>query len=507
MANILLVYADHDFGREIKRTLVKELDVDGVGPVVTIQESEEEAKPHLQAEWEVVIVHLHIPKDFDSAMVSSEERGLRLLKWMERNNNHTRVILVTPALSPDSMERIWGSIQDMPWATIVSEGPGFMERLVDKVNAFHMEAPKYIEIEIVLAKRREACRYTCHGRGFDFHREGPLSLNDRNFVELARESMWIPGEPVNEWKLRYSIVGNKFMEELFNLNPRFGIHVGLGLEKAGGQLAGSQVRFVVERDFPRVLLESLMYPDSQERWMLQAPMYRRLQGGDRRNRPLFHRSEFDGRIPINCLIIDANVSDAVIETMMDSNEESLRLSSLPNVQIECDELKKKLHEQRDDWNIGRIQLLRREDGEKTFSKRVRETLQSDSWHMVHFGGHSHYDREDNMGYVFFQDEFITKVKISEFSSWLRQTRFVFLSSCQSAEEEFVFSLVEHQVPAVTGFRWKVKDKLAAEFASSFYDHLFNERSLERAFLKACQESHEQHEDDRIWAAPMLIVQG
>lgn len=507
MAQILLVFADRDLGREIKRTLVRELHVDGVGPVVTLVESEEDAKAHLQAEWDVVIVHLHIPKDFDSSMESTEERGLRLIQWMKESNNHSRAVLVTPGLSPGSMEEIWTAIHDMPWATVVREGADFTTRLVKKVEAFPAVAPKYLDIEITLGKQLEACRYRCHGRGFDHYREGPLKLDDEKLGDLAKESKVIPIEPGKGWKQRYTEVGEKLMRQLFNENARFTIHVAQGLEKAGGLLEGSTVRFVVERGFHRVLFEALKYPDSQECWMLQAPMYRRLQGGDRRNRPLFHRPEEDDRSAINCLIIDANVNDVLIEEMKDSNGESLRLVTLPNVTNECVELERKLKRQKCKWNIGKIKLLKRESNEPKFSDRVKKTLLDSPWQVVHFAGHSHYDVERKTGYVFFQDTIIQEIDIVKFSSWLRQTRFVFLSSCQSAEEEFVFSLVEHQVPAVAGFRWKVDDELAAEYASSFYDHLFKERSLERTFLKACQASHDQHEDDRIWASPMLIVQG
>jgi hypothetical protein len=94
---------------------------------------------------------------------------------------------------------------------------------------------------------------------------------------------------------------------------------------------------------------------------------------------------------------------------------------------------------------------------------------------------------------------------------LRETRLLYLSSCQSCEENFAFELADKDIPAVIGFRWPVNNFKAREHARTFYQHLFKERSLERAFLRTRQDMHSKYmqESDRMdksWAASMLILQ-
>jgi hypothetical protein len=127
---------------------------------------------------------------------------------------------------------------------------------------------------------------------------------------------------------------------------------------------------------------------------------------------------------------------------------------------------------------------------------------------VHYAGHSLY-AEDKTGYVFFPGEkFAEAVKIDVFSQHLRnaQVRFVYLSSCQSSEDDFVFQLANNLVPAILGFRWKIDDNKAKDYALKFYEYLFKHRSLEQAFLEARRYVHDKYEDNRIWALPLLILQ-
>jgi hypothetical protein len=84
---------------------------------------------------------------------------------------------------------------------------------------------------------------------------------------------------------------------------------------------------------------------------------------------------------------------------------------------------------------------------------------------------------------------------------------VYLSSCHSSEENFVFELAKQGIPAVIGFRWDLEDKLAQKYTACFYRQLFQHRlKLEQAFLETRKEMHYQHIDNRIWASPMLIMQ-
>ena len=90
--------------------------------------------------------------------------------------------------------------------------------------------------------------------------------------------------------------------------------------------------------------------------------------------------------------------------------------------------------------------------------------------------------------------------------WLRRATFTYFSSCDAGAGPFIFSLASQRVSNILGFRWEIKDLLGSAFAQEFYKHLFQTRSLEKAFLKARQQMYEQYPKDRIWAAPILIKQ-
>ncbi|NIO06181.1 MAG: hypothetical protein GTN74_16725 [Proteobacteria bacterium] len=82
-----------------------------------------------------------------------------------------------------------------------------------------------------------------------------------------------------------------------------------------------------------------------------------------------------------------------------------------------------------------------------------------------------------------------------------------MSSCRSSEEDFVFALASQNIPAIVGFRWDIEDKLAEEYTRFFYDHLVGgNKSLEYAFLESRKRMHEAHKKNKIWAAPMLVMQ-
>ena len=119
----------------------------------------------------------------------------------------------------------------------------------------------------------------------------------------------------------------------------------------------------------------------------------------------------------------------------------------------------------------------------SLNELVRDTLEKGGkWHVVHYVGHTHYDPQNNVGYVFFpcpgsNVNNVEAVKIAEFALWLGEadTRFVFLSSCASAGQDFIYHLAKERVPAIMGFLWKVADAQAREYAKSFYQFLLEGR--------------------------------
>ena len=146
---------------------------------------------------------------------------------------------------------------------------------------------------------------------------------------------------------------------------------------------------------------------------------------------------------------------------------------------------------------------------------VQETLQkAGNWHVVHYAGHTHYDAQNQMGYVFFpcagEINNIEPVRIAQFALWLEMadTRFVFLSSCKSAGQDFIYQLAKGRVPAIMGFLWEVGDAPAREYATSFYQCLLEGQQdlLEYACLAAKKQVHANYPASPIWASPVLVMQ-
>jgi hypothetical protein len=210
---------------------------------------------------------------------------------------------------------------------------------------------------------------------------------------------------------------------------------------------------------------------------------------------------FQGGEPINCLIIESDVSGWV-------NDLNIRLGKAQSLADECKWLYGWLDPNRGAFNLGKLEWVKSEPGKPPLAGRVKELLESCDWGIIHYAGHSHYDPAKKKGYVFFPgaEESIDKIEIPSFSAWLRKATFVYLSSCDSGSGPFMFELANQRVPNLVGFRWPIDDELAFEYSQAFYKSLFDKKSLERAFLKARQTMHDAYPDDRSWATPLLIMQ-
>jgi len=118
----------------------------------------------------------------------------------------------------------------------------------------------------------------------------------------------------------------------------------------------------------------------------------------------------------------------------------LSLDPLPKLGDEIAAIEKLLSDLKANGGpIGEIRKIRPSDvpvGD-TFSKVVENALSGSEWHAIHYGGHTHYDAKNRIGYLFFPDsgnDTVQPIKIDVFASWLKRadTRFVFLSNCLGA---------------------------------------------------------------------------
>ena len=159
-----------------------------------------------------------------------------------------------------------------------------------------------------------------------------------------------------------------------------------------------------------------------------------------------------------------------------------------------------------------------------FKDLLAETLKGDTWDLVHYVGHSLFHLNEGKGYIFFPDttesDAPIPVPIEDFGAQLNRARFLYLSSCQSAQGSFLASVAQCRVPSLLGFSCPVPDTRAAEFALEFYKQLFgfaanlkgaskyerDKKCLQHAFQRTQEIFFKTRPAEPIWAQPILMLQ-
>jgi hypothetical protein len=351
--------------------------------------------------------------------------------------------------------------------------------------------------------------------GGNLYAQGALVIEEEELSDIIDESK--DAKDINQYPLWENLlrrIGRPLSKQIIETN----VDLVRFLTELTGTTRTIEVCFDVSRDLHSAVLEALLEPAEASRpgwkserernfWMLKAPIYRRLFQGTGSTRSAL----FQVRNPpvVNCLVVESDV-DGIVRTVRDSSGDPLSLRSLPNVRQEAEWLAQELPR-----IVGKSINVQRVNDEQaraeglTLRELVMRTLTSGTeWHLIHYAGHCYFDARQAKAYLFFPNHpYIDALELGEFSTWLRDARFVYLSGCDSSEEEFVYELATNAVPAAFGFRWKIEDDLAIEFTKSFYKSLFlRTKSLEYALLEARREMRSLFKERRVWAAPLLMMQ-
>jgi len=159
------------------------------------------------------------------------------------------------------------------------------------------------------------------------------------------------------------------------------------------------------------------------------------------------------------------------------------------------------------------------------SEVARRELAGCHYHIVHYAGHGHYDRDSaERSSLFFWEKPHRKGKVeplraSQLQILLRGSalRFLYLSCCsgtatgepaQLLDDDFLGiadASVFAGVPSVLGFRWPVSDSGAEALALAFYRSLAQQGELDTALLEARREVAARDRDDITWLSPVLIL--
>jgi hypothetical protein len=461
--------------------------------------------------YDLLISHLNLPARENS--VPEATGGLTLVQILRKKGILTPAILLSDFVDVN----LQGAIDSLERCQILIEGGQDWETkligrcreilLTNEVGRTGTEKKLSGKVDIYIdIEHTPLGSYQMTGpAGFNVP-NADLILNAWIMKDLVQRSKNVIHQRRQDWEKELKAIGTYLLHEFFMQNYNFSQEFKELLHRAGGE-ENVRIRFVVEKTVHPIALEALI-DEKEDFWMLHAPIYRTVQV-DAVKSTLFSDDFIRERHPINCLIIEAE-ADGIVNIQ----GKELTLGRLKNVHKEGAFLSRFLKNKAADFGIARVERLGAKGPKGSSLEKVRTVLtEQGPWELVHFSGHSHYDDagDKGKGYVFFPGETGPEaLEIDNFAQFLRykaDTRFVYLSSCESSAADFTFALAKQGIPAIVGFRWEIDDDKAAEYAEIFYRILFEKsKKLEYAFLETRKKMYEKYQDNRIWAAAILIIQ-
>jgi hypothetical protein len=464
--------------------------------------------------FRAVVANRSIAADSRTGRNDAEHKGLEFLESLEEfGHADVQKILISSMASNNLVSRV-NSLPNCQ-LLLLDDSTRLVDSFVEAIGRAlersagggEEEEPKQVKVVVSLNLAQQLWEYEVKGVGFPYEtRRTALQIDPQTLEYLVRRSRRA-ARNLDDWEEELLEIGHDFGKLLLYGNPPFITALSEATAKAGGPEKRS-ICFSIEKSVHPAVLEALTDPKEASFWMLKVPMYRRLIRSPQPStpRPVLFKGRSRRPEPFNALIIESPV-EGVVDGLRDRQGHPLRLEHLGNVTREADAVEEVLSKKaRHLRRVGPASL----PAGSSFNRYVQDVLHEDQWDLVHYAGHSYYDEEKGKGYLFFPGEYLEPVDIEVFNTYLdrAQTRFIYLSGCQSSEAGFVFELARLQIPAVLGFRWPIHDAPAFEFAHRFYEELFQGGvpCLEKAFLATRCAIRDKFHQDKIWVAAMLILQ-
>jgi hypothetical protein len=480
---------------------------------------------------DLVIAHLEIPADFKSVLDPTAHLGLALVKSLRNEGVNTPTIILAETLAggiDDEIERIEGceAVTIGIAGSEAGEGAGAFEKDLKEGLKRLLEGrkpdPMIIEIDFNVEAQSSGPRdqhwtiKSVSGTNRFDPPSGCAHFNLERLQELAHYTQASDSTPIHRcehplWERKLRSMGRLLRKELF-ADLGFTHAFNKAKRRAGG-MKNLAIRFTIREELHPVLLEFLVEdnPDNAPFWMEEASLTRRLRT---RNGSIV-KVPSGPQKPISCLIVKAALPPGAF------HEEAGTLTPLANLEPECDRLLQLVDEchARCPSLFNKAVVVSAESArsnDRTFREELEHHLTSGTvWHLVHLGGHHHYDSGLEVGGLFVPDENpenpngTDRIELSDLAKWLSvaRTHFLFLSSCRDSSDQVALVLAE-AVPALVGFRWEIPDDQAVGFAALFYERLLvHSGSVRTSFLSARKElSNPKDRDKQVWAASMLVIE-
>ena len=272
-------------------------------------------------------------------------------------------------------------------------------------------------------------------------------------------------------------------------------------------LAATRIRFHVDQRTSELLVEALAQPPADEGavrpdpWMLHTPIFRKFGGMGERH-PLF-KDRHSRHHAIHCLVIQGDAASFSVAAPL-----SCGFRPIPQAANEARWVYDYFNTNQTRFNLAQPALISPEQfPADQYGAAVRAALTQRPWHLIHYTGHSALGA-NGRGYLVLGPDEGGLLDIEEFSERARQSQFVFLNSCGSADARFIMRLIERNIPAVAGYAWPVLDTVAYDFSLAFYENLFEgdepRRFLEYAFMRSKAKLHQSK--SLAWTSALLFMQ-
>lgn len=132
--------------------------------------------------------------------------------------------------------------------------------------------------------------------------------------------------------------------------------------------------------------------------------------------------------------------------------------------------------------------------------------------VVHFVGHAHYDRSEQQGYLFLEDEAGARARwgAEDAARFFRRygTNLMVLNACDTANGAWAGlapALVRTGIPAVVAMQWPIEDEAAIRFTQLFYRALALGHTIDECVAEGRLSCGGVQSDPNDWAAPVLFL--